>query len=76
MMAKSGWIGRLQEQRKLLLISFPIYKPAAVCGAQGLSEPHVDFKYLAIFSWPSFHELVQTPSSFYLHLRKTLPVNM
>lgn len=41
--------------------SFCIYKPAVVCGTQGLSELDVVSEYLAILNWLCFHELVRTP---------------
>lgn len=75
-MAKSGWIGRLQEQRKLLLMVSVYTSLQQFVAHKELSEPHVVSEYLAILSWLCFHELVQTPSGFYLYLRKTLLAKM
>lgn len=43
--------------------SFCIYKPAVVCGTQGLSELDVVSENLAILNWLCFHELVWTPQA-------------
>lgn len=43
--------------------SFCIYKPAVVCGTQGLSELDVVSENLAILNWLCFHKLVWTPQA-------------